>query len=438
MNNNINNNDEYVVVEYTEESKKRMHRKSLKILTAAGITLVVLIVATYAWFVGITTVFVSEFDVDIETLKGLEISFDGSNWHNGPDDVAQINKTNHNTFGISNNRWVDDKGLSPISSPGVFSNTGHLKFFSNASMESVTGGYHIRTEAIDNENIAQGDTSPEKGQYITFDMFLKNTTNTEILNAGGTYTVENGEAVYLTAESDVVTKKKPAEGSTAMEEDTEDTDGLENSVRIGFYQVAYVNLTDQYTESDLKALSCSSTNSLCSYSGATTGRGNAWNIWEPNDVNHKAKAINAFAKCKTRNSDGTYNSSTNCDAIVDGTTTLPTYAVNKVAQISDHVNIYDGLNNYTATSTGENNFLREVTNLKESTNGVDTQNPYNTSRDQIIRLLPNTITKVRVYVWLEGQDPDNLDYLGESKKLLIKFGFTKDMYEEEPTNRTNP
>ena len=52
MNNNINNNDDYVVVEYTEESKKRMHRKSLKILTVAGITLVVLIVATYAWFVG--------------------------------------------------------------------------------------------------------------------------------------------------------------------------------------------------------------------------------------------------------------------------------------------------------------------------------------------------------------------------------------------------
>ena len=61
MNNNINNNDDYVVVEYTEESKKRMHRKSLKILTAAGITLVVLIVATYAWFFGITTVFVSGF-----------------------------------------------------------------------------------------------------------------------------------------------------------------------------------------------------------------------------------------------------------------------------------------------------------------------------------------------------------------------------------------
>ncbi len=59
-------------------------------------------------------------------------------------------------------------------------------------------------------------------------------------------------------------------------------------------------------------------------------------------------------------------------------------------------------------------------------------------RDQIIRLLPNTITKVRVYVWLEGQDPDNLDYVGESKKLLIKFGFTKDMYEEEPTTGTNP
>lgn len=429
-----NNNDDYVVVEYTEESKKKMHKKSFKIITIIGITLVVLIVATYAWFVGITTVYVDEFDVDVEALKGLEISFDGSQWFNGDNNPAQINKENHSTFQIQNNRWVSDDGLVPISSPGVFSSTGHLKFYSNTSMEPINGGYNIRTVKIDNENTAEGDTSPEKGQYITFDMFLKNTSNTVDANATGA-TVDKGEAVYLTVASDVYTKAswtddpQDEEDVDPMEEDAEDADGIENSVRVGFYEVASASLDTQ--ASDLRNLSCSAAGSLCSSSGDSTKRGISWNIWEPNDNKHKAKAITAFGKCKVRNNDDGSYSNTQCNAIVDGTSTLTTYAVNKVIAINDGVNIYDGLNGYNVSSTGDDNFLKAVTNLKESTNAINMTNRYETNRAQVFRLLPNSITKIRVYIWLEGQDPDNLDYSGSPKKLVFSFGFTKDMYEEE-------
>ena len=42
------------------------------------------------------------------------------------------------------------------------------------------------------------------------------------------------------------------------------------------------------------------------------------------------------------------------------------------------------------------------------------------------------ITKVRVYLWLEGQDVDNYDVIaGDSIK--INFGFTKDRYGIENT-----
>lgn len=453
----MNNNEDYVVVEYTEESKKKMHKKSIKIMAVLGITLVVLVVATYAWFVGITTVNVSEFDVNVEALKGLEISFDAAdnNWHNGEDDAVQINRGNHNTFGVSNNRWVEPTGLVPVSSPGELANSGHLKFFSNASMESVTGGYYIRTEAIDNTTIASGDTSPEKSQYITFDMFLKNTANTMGVDATGA-DITKGEAVYLTVDSDAFAKKtQDNPTSTVLEDDPNDEDGLENSVRVGFYEIGYVPLdADSTTISGLKSFSCTGTvtgvTSLCSSSTSDEGQGVSWNIWEPNDVDHETKAVTEFRKCKTRTDVNTYTS-TACSPIVDTSSTpavgnsLHTYAINSEIAINNKVNIYDGLNGYTANTYHEtdnptgrlkdlNSHIKESTNVLDET---DPTNPYNTSRDQIIRLMPNAITKVRVYIWLEGQDPDNLSYSASApKKILIKFGFTKDMYEEESFNQS--
>ena len=76
------NDEEYVVVEESEESRKRAHKRTLKILAVSGITLVALIVATYAWFVGITTVYVENFNVEVEALQGLQISLDGETWNN--------------------------------------------------------------------------------------------------------------------------------------------------------------------------------------------------------------------------------------------------------------------------------------------------------------------------------------------------------------------
>ena len=37
-------------------------------------------------------------------------------------------------------------------------------------------------------------------------------------------------------------------------------------------------------------------------------------------------------------------------------------------------------------------------------------------------LAPNSITKVRVYVWIEGQDIDNYDFAAIGRKISVKFG----------------
>ena len=447
----MNNNDEIVEVVYTEEDRKIKNRRLLKLTAISGVTLLVLIVATYAWFIGVTTVQIDEFDVKVETLKGLQVSFTGND--NDWDTTGQINRTLSNEYftneGMKNNSWVDTSGLVPISTTGTFTSTGHLNLYSNASINAVTGGYRIRTEKIkneaserlaDDENFDVTTTSPEDSKYyITFDFFLKNTTNTQgTLPNASAYTESETEAVYLTTNSDIVLPPKENEN------DPDDTDGMENSMRVAFYQVAYAPLTT--TASNLKTMGCTSNagNSIvgvCSASALAANQGKTWNIWEANDEDHQPKAINNFNRLCRNRTDATTYSSTVCTPTEDPTThngiafadgqSFNTYGVNQVIGTSNNVNIYDGLNTYFGTiTTGE--YLKEVDSFKESENVVLTgADMYNTSRNPIIRLAPNSITKIRAYIWIEGQDVDNLDYLGASKRLLINFGFTKDIYEEE-------
>ena len=49
-------------------------------------------------------------------------------------------------------------------------------------------------------------------------------------------------------------------------------------------------------------------------------------------------------------------------------------------------------------------------------------------------LAPNSITKVRVYIWIEGQDVDNYDFASLGKKISVAFGFTKERFFDEDVN----
>ena len=49
-------------------------------------------------------------------------------------------------------------------------------------------------------------------------------------------------------------------------------------------------------------------------------------------------------------------------------------------------------------------------------------------------LAPNSITKLRVYIFIEGQDVDNYDFASLGKKISVKFGFTKERFLGEDIN----
>ena len=53
------------------------------------------------------------------------------------------------------------------------------------------------------------------------------------------------------------------------------------------------------------------------------------------------------------------------------------------------------------------------------------------ARPELITLAPNSITKVRIYVWIEGQDIDNYDFASIGKQITVNFGFTKERFDEQ-------
>ena len=56
------------------------------------------------------------------------------------------------------------------------------------------------------------------------------------------------------------------------------------------------------------------------------------------------------------------------------------------------------------------------------------KNKKGTERPAFMTLAPNSITKVRVYVFIEGQDVDNYDFASLGKKISVAFGFTKERF----------
>ena len=108
-------------------------------------------------------------------------------------------------------------------------------------------------------------------------------------------------------------------------------------------------------------------------------------------------------------------------------TAVNTYAVFKSITNSDNVDIYDGLNEYTA-NTYNSSSNPDGKLYKQTTYKINSSSTY-TYENQLFKLAGNSITKVRVYIWLEGQDVDNYDIITNNSNVIINFGIIKDMYE---------
>lgn len=163
----------------------------------------------------------------------------------------------------------------------------------------------------------------------------------------------------------------------AVEEDiSEEMLGLVNSFRIGIVRIGDVPLNASVEE--IQGITC---NNNCSQI-----------IYEPNSKNHTDLAIERASKHDIE--------------VVDGIK-FPTYSAKKA-----------GSKIFVKNSIPGPNLDTEYFTYQETRDDNDF--------DKSIFEIPNGITKVRIYVWIEGQDIDSLETDSIGAEVEIGIDFTKD------------
>ena len=398
--------------------KNKRAKKIRNLVFVCVLTAILFTVSTYAWFIGMQTVNVNAFDVEIAAAEGLLLSVDGVKFA----DTVTIDGTEENqaliksTYATNTNKWSDLKPISTVGKMDSDSNESRMIIYEKSSLTAKEGGYRLLSEQLENK-------TAEADGYVVFDLFVKNISGEKYYEINDE---DNEEAIYLTFDSSV-------EVGNSGKKDT----GIENSVRVAFAQIGRVK--DGSDSSLIQKIDCDGTET------GVTGICRDATIWEPNDTDHIENAISWYEEsCKPRAGD-----EDTCTAITDGEY-YDTYAVNSVigettAEGTDYVDIYDGYNGYT-TSIGEEKYLYNVDTFRDTE-----KDKKGNERIKFMSFAPNSITKVRVYIYLEGQDIDNYDFASLGKQIKVNFGFTKERYttndyENEPvtvipgaedTNRIN-
>lgn len=153
--------------------------------------------------------------------------------------------------------------------------------------------------------------------------------------------------------------------------------GLVNSMRVGFIKIGSASLTTEPTT--IQNLTC---NNNCKQV-----------IYEPNDRSHTALSIERAQKYGI--------------TLVNGDE-FPTYAMIKAG---GPIYVKDTISGSPNIDT---NYFRLQTTMTDADFGVP------------LFEIPDGVTKVRVYVWIEGQDIDSLETDSDGADISISINFIKD------------
>ena len=381
-------------------------RKIKSLVFLMVLTLILGLTATYAWFSTQRDIEVSGMRLNVEVAESLQISLDGEIWtqsiqianmrqfygtYTGTGDSFAIYQAKKPDAG-GNTNYVPTE-LLPVSSAGEVSN-GKLQFVQGTIENNADGTTKLKgitacseNDLIPTETVANRQNGNAQHPYLVFDMYLRNisakTTGLDelLLNAGSAVWVNSG---------------------TADDGDQEGVGvagtGLEYSARVGM--VVYGN-----------TISTTATNTQTKTIGQQirelTADGNeVAAIWEPNNKEHTAYVV-----------------ANNGRGITATSQEVDTYGV-KVAVASAATKEIANIN-----ATNDANLVAVDTFTPDYTTaegGVDKKTIITNTAGNNLGIAPNQISKVRIYVWLEGQDPDCIDLASTGDKLNVTLKLTKD------------
>ena len=369
----------------SRKSKRRMNSLFMALL----LTALLLIMSTYAWFSANREVSIENITAKVTAAEGLQISLDGLKWGSSVSVTPTENSVNGTlaTVGASVNKYVYPDELRPVSTGGQLKGA-ELQFFEgkvNSDGDTLTGTKDVTQETY-------GDAQASTGKYIVFDVFLKNSSSQT-----------DGDELLLNSGSKAVL------GATAPKTGVADT-GLENSVRIGFAL---------YPQNTAVAFSASQSDIA-----AITGTPQIA-IWEPNYNAHIGE-ISANDSTRVKGSNTTFITNGLLSAgTAETVTDINAYGVARTGTetpaTGSTMTKFSTIR--TAGTLAKKYYLTDVTGnvAIDSTTTNDTV----TAAGQKLKIAANKISKLRVYIWLEGQDPDCIDTASTGKYLDFLINLAK-------------
>lgn len=328
-----------------KKSNKKKQKKLKSLILLLFLTIVMLSTSTYAWFTANKTVAIADINVYVATSSGIQISTDAKNWKTM---ITNGDITLPTDYSANVNAIPDN--MVPVSTAGsITSDTGYMNMYRGTVEADEESGTLALTAVTSPEN------TTDTRDFVSFDIFLKTEEDTTIY-------LENGSGVTVTT--------------------GKDDKGLEYAGRYAFL----IEGNNSSTTADPAVVQA--------YHGATSAL-----IFEPNYDGHTPSGI---------------VQATNYYGITGLTATV-------VAGGDTHDNAAAAASsgNAAVTYSGVDDEIEDPIPLNETYSTDDpfgaitkTTLPYTYSTGDYTGNyteafeLSAGITKIRVYMWIEGQDVD--------------------------------
>ena len=362
--------ENFLVKKKKEEDKRKKrgllyllgikNRRMLFLVLAFIFTIVILSTSTYAWFTSNTTVSVQPIDVQVSSGSGIQISTDGEHWKSMIT-LADIQTGYNNAV-----HKVPTGEMAPVSTVKAY--------YTNANYPS--DGLHMFKGTIVNDAVngtmylnsaEELDTSTTEKNYIAFDIFLK-------LDYKATEQAPT-QQVYFTSGTGIV-----ATGSART--------SIEYAGRMGF--VVQGNLASSNTPASFQAIK---------------GHTNVF-IYEPNYDVHTDYGL----------ANGRDNYGITTYAANNNATAVPYNGVLSAFVYDPDATPVAGVNptGVPLNDTNASRFASVTPDFKTTA--------ANDSTFEFMQMSPG-VTKIRVYMWIEGQDID-CENNASGGSVQFNLGFT--------------
>lgn len=388
-----------------EENKQKNSKRRLNsLILLVAFTAIMLIVSTYAWFSTQRNVSISNLTGTVKVAEGLEISLDANHWSQEIDFAQYADQTTLKTMYGEIEHNVIPSEMLPVSTNGIEGiNAMEIPFYRGVNTNTKELGSIVKVDGTGSSTTASDATFPG---YYAIDLFLRNSGIKEGDSQGTTK-----ETLQLSSGSTVTVK-------SGGNSDT----GLQNTPRVAFALYDGTASVDAIDQSTVLA-------------GTVTGSTKITDVamWEPNSNAHVGYIVTNYNDITWKNGEAAHYIADTSTYKYTASEKIPTYALTAASvtagSFTDLYN-WDGTTNPSLSKQislqTEAGGTAKINNLI-SVNSVETSiYPLNSTETVTeFQILKNTIVRIRMYVWLEGQDPDCVNFASHGSGIELDLGLCK-------------